>query len=179
MRLRLFLAGLALGMAVLVAGPAPPARACSCVPPSIDMLRDADAAFIGVYGGRTRVDTPAAGDQPVLVGGQLVEHHFAVQRVVKGDIAVGRVDVLSPDSGASCGFELSPGSRTGVLLYRRDGAWTSGLCSTLPVEMLAAAPTQPGSSGGDSGPDVAPMLALGLAAIGMAVLGEKGGRPGG
>ncbi len=49
------------------------------------------------------------------------------------------VDVQSAVSGVSCGIEVPEGQRIGLLLYRRDGVWTSGLCLQLPPGQLREA----------------------------------------
>ena len=45
--------------------------------------------------------------------------------------------VMSPWSGASCGFKVRIGERIGVLL-REDGGWRSGRCSQLDADVPAA-----------------------------------------
>ncbi len=49
------------------------------------------------------------------------------------------VDVQSAVSGVSCGIEVPQGQPIGLLLYRRDGVWTSGLCLQLAPEQLREA----------------------------------------
>jgi hypothetical protein len=168
---RLFLAGVVVAVAVVVAGPAPPARACSCTPPSIGMVNDADAAFVGRLV-KTQVpeSPPATPDTPVLVGGGTVTHEFAVDRVVKGNLG-SRVFVETSGDSASCGLTPSPDQPIGVAIYRSDdGAWRSGLCSRIPLDMAASIPSAPGDGGSIA---YVPMLALSLAAIAVAAIGSR------
>lgn len=169
--MRLFFAGVALAIGIVVAGPAPPARACSCVVPWIGMVHEADAAFVGRLTTTVLPDTPPARpDEPVLIGGRTVRHEFAVDRVVKGKLGE-RVVVETAEDGAACGLTPPPGKPIGLAIYRSaTGAWTSSLCSQIPLEMLASVPGHPA---GEGSVDYAPMLAFGLAAIGVALVGNR------
>jgi hypothetical protein len=122
---------------VLVASPMRIALACSCaLPEPRDALAEADAAFVGElvegpYGG--------SGEQPIW--------RFSVETSVKGDLG-SQVDVRSPASGVSCGFEVAAGERVGVLLYEEKGEWHGGLCTQIgPGELLAAAGPLPAPEG--------------------------------
>ena len=162
--------------ALVVAG-AEPAFACSCRAgvPIEESLSESDGAFVGVFTGRE--DPLGQGD--VISSGRRVLNHFQVEHPVKGEIS-GRVDVTAAASGASCGFELEVGQRTGLLL-RRDGGggWTSGLCSQVdPQALLAFAPATassaaPGANAG-AGPDWGLVALVGLLvlAVAGAVLAE-------
>lgn len=156
--------------------PAGEARACSCVPSSPSgLLADADAAFVGRL---LEAGEPTPDREGIINMGQEVTYRFEVKTVVAGELP-GEVEVLSPTSGAACGFELEPGETAGVVLYREDGAWSSGLCSTTePGGLLAAgdphppvaAPTPteaaPGRTGGrEGGPGPWPWVAAGLGVL--------------
>jgi hypothetical protein len=114
-----------------------PASACSCIPPDPGpMLERSEAAFIGRV--VSHVDPPL--DGMIRSSADLVTYTFAVESVAKGDLAE-FVQVLSPISGASCGFEggIPNGDRAGILLQiGDDGNYTSGLCSTLDPGALAS-----------------------------------------
>jgi hypothetical protein len=167
---RLFLAGVVVAVAVVVAGPAPPAHACSCVVASIGMVHEADAAFVGRLVMTQRPEPPPARpEQPALVGGGTVTHEFAVDRVVKGNLG-SRVFVETSESGASCGLTPSPDRPIGLAIYRSGGRWTSGLCSQIPLDMAASIPSTPGDKGSIA---YVPMLALSLAAIAVAAVGNR------
>ena len=101
------------------------ASACSCAP--VDLERDlprADGAFIG-----TVLERRVEGDRAVYL--------FRAEQVYKGDIS-NRVEIETAASGAACGLELGVGDRTGLLLTREGGTWTSGLCSEVdPSDLLA------------------------------------------
>ncbi|MGH3995117.1 MAG: hypothetical protein ACRDSN_21960, partial [Pseudonocardiaceae bacterium] len=103
------------------------AVACTCAAaPAKQRLDSADAAFIG----RLVTEKPRSATEAV--------HVFAVDSVVKGELGR-RVEVLSPTSGAACGFELEPDQATGILLHRDGSGWTGGLCGQMPVGDLVAA----------------------------------------
>ena len=115
---------------VLVASPMRIALACSCaLPEPRDALAEADAAFVGEL-----IAGPVGGGS-----GDQATWRFSVETAVKGDIGP-TVDVMSPASGVSCGFEVAPGERVGVLLYEEKGEWHGGLCTQIgPGELMAAA----------------------------------------
>lgn len=135
------------------------------------MVNEADAAFIGrLIMTRVPESPPASPDEPVLVGGGTVTHEFAVDRVVKGNLG-SRVLVETSGDSASCGLTPSPNRPLGLAIYRGDsGVWTSGLCSQIPLDMAASIPSTPADNGSIP---YAPMLALGLAAIAVAVVGDR------
>ena len=57
---------------------------------------------------------------------------------MKGELGR-QVEVVSPTSGAACGFELPMGKASGILL-RRDGEdWIGGLCGQIAVGELVEA----------------------------------------
>lgn len=110
------------------------------------MLVQADAAFVGTLISKGEPTPDERGSYSSL---QEVSWRFRVTEEIKGDI--GReVVVRSPNSGASCGFDLEVGQGTGVFLDRRGGAWTSGLCRTASPEVLrrvAKSLPEPGGRG--------------------------------
>lgn len=121
-----------------------PASACSCAlgDPRL-ALSGADAAFVGVYLGRRPAPGSGGGFGSAI-------YSFRVQEVVKGRLEQ-QVDVVSSSSGASCGIEAMPGQVLGLLLYRKNGAWTSNLCSQMsPARLRDAARPLPAPDG--SGP---------------------------
>ncbi|MEX0873852.1 MAG: hypothetical protein WD646_13970 [Actinomycetota bacterium] len=61
---------------------------------------------------------------------------FRVDERIKGPLG-SHVDVRSPNSGASCGFE--PRGKVGIFLQRRGDEWTGGLCSQIAPEELRKA----------------------------------------
>ena len=76
---------------------------------------------------------------------RLVSWKFQVDEVYRGQLPA-TVDVKSPISGVSCGFEgLAVGSKVGVLLRREGGDWQSGLCSSgAPAQLVVlGAPSPP------------------------------------
>ncbi|HVE76959.1 MAG TPA: hypothetical protein VND22_09390 [Actinomycetota bacterium] len=140
---------------------AAPAASCSCVDdhPRIQ-VRQAEAAFVG------RLVGIQEGPLSVLSGGSDAVWTFEVERVVKGELHR-REHVNSPLSGASCGFEVAVGERAGVVLSSEDGAWRSGLCSTVePDALIAAGRPVPDPLGGEiafiAGSDAAGSQSLAL-----------------
>jgi hypothetical protein len=124
---------LALG---LVVQGALPARACSCMMPDpYRGLAEADGGFVGTL---VEVDRPSE----ITNSGQLVDFHFQVETVVKGDIG-DEVVVKSAASGASCGFELPVGERAGFLLTLENGEWLGNLCWTMDPDLLLSAAEGP------------------------------------
>ncbi len=103
------------------------AAACTCATaPAKERLDSADAAFVGrLVDRRPRPDGEAT-------------YVFVVDSVVKGDLDR-RVEVVSPTSGAACGFELPMGEASGILLRRAGDDWISGLCGQIAVGELAEA----------------------------------------
>ena len=115
-----------------------PARACSCAQPDPrSALADADGAFVGRLLARRQLD-----DRAVLT--------FSVERAVKGSLG-SMVEVETARDSAGCGLELPVGTRTGLVLERREGAWHGHLCAQFaPADLLAAAKPLPAPNG--SGP---------------------------
>ena len=134
--MRLFLAGVVAGVAV-VAATANPAYACSCViPDPRTLLAQTDGAFVGRLTARRDL-----GDGRALFT-------FHVERRVKGAIG-STVEVESASNGAACGLETTIGARIGLFLERRAGRWTSSLCwQVTPEDLLAAAQPLPPPNGG-------------------------------
>jgi len=123
-----------------------PAAACSCAAGDPrQVLREADAAFVGTLVARhvERQDGRlfSSGDPATLV--------FRVEEAVKGDLGE-LVEVETAVSGVSCGIEAAVGQRLGLFLTRTSDGWTSSLCQQIdPSVLLAAAaadlpPNEPG-----------------------------------
>ena len=149
-----------------------PVLACSCRAgvPVEESLSESDGAFVGVFTGR---DDPLA-QADLISSARRVTNHFRVERSVKGDIG-DRVDVMAAAGGASCGLELEVGQRTGLLLRRGAGGWTSSLCSQVePQALLAFAPATAASTGAGAGVDWGLIVLVGLliSAVAGAVLLE-------
>jgi hypothetical protein len=141
--MRLVLAAVVLGLAALAYG-VEPAAACSCaLGDGRTRLARADASFVGTFvEKREPAEIESSADDAVYV--------FRVERTVKGSLPT-TVEVVSPVSGASCGLEVSPGDRIGLLLRRDGSIWRAGLCDQIgPSELLAAARPLPTPNG--SGP---------------------------
>lgn len=124
----LLLGGLLLAAGVLMA---PPASACSCVGGTTQEFFDrADAVFtarlVSREGPQGLITSSA---DPAL-------HVFAVDTVFKGSAAE-QQGVLSPDSGASCGLELS-GEGPFVVFATRSTDLGSGQFATLADDQYAA-----------------------------------------
>lgn len=106
----------------------PPARACSCqsgVP--VDLLAASDLAFIG-----------NVIDQQPDFAGTSTESLFAVDRVVKGDIASSII--VTADSGTECGATLADSELVAVTANRVPGEVLPHVCTTMdPAQMIAAA----------------------------------------
>ena len=133
---RLFLVVLLAGGVVVSAGEA--ALACSCaVGDPASRLAESDAAFVG---GLISSAEPVTDSKGNISTADPVAWVFEVEEAVKGDLET-PLTVMSPWSGASCGFKVRIGERIGVLL-REDGGWRSGRCSQLDADVLlrAAAP---------------------------------------
>lgn len=189
----LLLSGLFLAIGLVVA---PPASACSCAGGTTQEFLDrADAVFTGRLVSRESV---GAGDAAL--------HVFAVDTVVKGT-AREQQGVLSPDSGASCGLELSGDGPFVVFATRSaelggapfatpgNGQYAAFLCGgTAPLtpaleaqlEALVPAtesplPGAPGRTSAGAGPPwpaTAGVAALALAVgLGAAVLRRRGSGP--
>ena len=113
---------------------AEPASACSCaVPNPLAGLASADGAFVG-----TLVDEEEQVG-PLFDSGEMMDHLFEVEAVLKGDIGE-TVVVESAAEGASCGFEIPIGQRVGLTLTRNGDSWEGSLCATHdPDSLLEAA----------------------------------------
>ncbi len=113
--------------AATLAGGVESGRACSCaLPDPRAALAQADGAFVGTLVSRRQLE-----QQAVLV--------FAVDRILKGSIGR-RVEVRTASNGAACGLEAPIGTRVGLVLERRDGAWHGHLCwQFTPSDLLTAA----------------------------------------
>lgn len=140
--LRSLLAVLALAVAVVVAGPAPPAAACDCGwLPTAEALAAADAVFVATL---VDVERPPFGEGSR--SDDLATYTFAVTGVHKGEVAE-RQEIVSEVSGAACGLELRgrgpflvfgttrasapEGGRSG------PGQYYAGLCGgTRPLSLL-------------------------------------------
>ncbi len=121
--------------AATLAGGVESGQACSCaLPDPRAALAQADGAFVGTLVSRRQLD-----QQAVL--------EFAVDRALKGSIGK-TVEVRTASSGAACGIEAPIGTRVGLVLERRDGAWHGHLCwQFAPEELLAAALPLPPPNG--------------------------------
>ena len=142
------------------------AVACSCAgpPPALGAaVARADGAFVGTL---TEIGDPE-GSGPVISSGRTVLNRFAVEAVAKGDIGP-TVVVESAASGASCGLELAVGQRAGIIASRRDGRWSSSLCSKVDADALASLAVLPRT--GSGGPTaLGENLAVGLVLAALAV----------
>ncbi len=122
-----------LAVGALVVPSLPHAAACSCATVDVrERLPEADGAFVGTLLSR---------DDPRPVNGAfssatVIRYRYRVERVVKGDIPSGTVDIWAAAEGASCGLETPPGQRAGLLLDRQGDRWTSGLCSQADPDAL-------------------------------------------
>lgn len=163
---------------------ATPAGACSCEAPSPKKAFDrSGAVFVGTV---TEAPTFDGGSSaaPAL-------SEFDVERVYKGDVSE-RQGVVTPISGASCGFELSAGERVLVFAGERpswqgalDGArWYGNLCNGTSV-LDAAAPAwfgrglraAPGADlpggGDDATAELVAFALAGLALVGSFVIWRR------
>jgi hypothetical protein len=163
---------------------ATPAVACSCaLPPSTaDSFAAADAVFTGRLVSR-EVEHP---DWPIMSSADPALHVFAVERVFKGAVHEEQ-GVISADSGASCGLELSGEGPFVVFATASadadEGRYAADLCggtTTATPELEAAlavlsGPGTPAGSGplpGEGGTDAAGpgRTVLAVAAAGALVL---------
>lgn len=130
--------------AIVVASPMQVALACSCAGGDPrDQVAEADAAFVGQL--IAREQAPSSGG--IVSSGGMVTWTFRVDVSVKGDLP-SEVDVQSPASGASCGFEIPVGRQAGVLLTEGGGNWHGGLCTQMePDVLLEAAGPLPAPTG--------------------------------
>ena len=102
-------------------------RACSCaLPDARAALAQSDGAFVGRLVSRREADQRA-----ILT--------FSVERTLKGSLG-STVEVVTASNGAACGIELRTGTRVGLVLDRRAGAWNGHLCWQFqPLELVTAA----------------------------------------
>jgi hypothetical protein len=138
--MRIFFSALALGLAALAYG-VEPAAACSCaLGDARTRLARADGAFVGTFvEKREPAQAESSADDAIYV--------FRVEQTVKGSLPE-TLEVVSPVSGASCGLEISPGDRIGLLLRRDGDSWRALLCDQVsPSELLAAARPLPAPNG--------------------------------
>lgn len=123
-RALLLLLGVLLAAAGLPVG-ARPAAACSCagIPSAAEAFASADAVFAGRLVSR-EVHHP---NWPLVSSSDPAVHVFAVDEVFKG-VVHEEQGVVSADSGASCGLELS--GEGPIVVYATDsgGGLTAGLC---------------------------------------------------
>ena len=114
------------------------AAACSCVQwgnPRTELAR-ADGAFVGVFL-RRRPLRPG----PLRSSADPYVYVFRVERRLKGRL--GRdVEVISPESGASCGLEVRPRQRVGLLLRRENRRWHSSLCQQRSARFFRGIPSR-------------------------------------
>lgn len=131
------LLALVVAAGALTVVPAGPASACSCraVSSADDQLATADGGFIGTLIAKDPEPPPPPGGVAVPAGPPVL-HHFAVERVLKGDIA-STVSVRASTDGASCGLEVASGQRLGLLLYGGPPReWSAVLCGQFGVPSL-------------------------------------------
>jgi hypothetical protein len=170
-------------LVVLVVGPgAGRAEACSCAAGDDRWAFDrSDAVFAGDLLG-TDLEGPlrSSADPEVF--------RFEVTAVYKGEVAREQ-EIVTEESGASCGLEAEVGgtylvfaSRRGGMVDPGDGQYYAGLCGgTRTVDAAPvpfdeqALPAPPPPVEDDGGSDSAPVAAWAAAAIGL-VLGVLGVR---
>ena len=182
------LGGLLLAAGLLVASPA---SACSCAGgTTADYFEHADAVFTGSLFSRD-ADHP---DWPMMSSDDPALYVFTAHVVFKGEVHEAQA-VVSADSGASCGLELS-GKGPFVIFANRDpelpeGQYRAGLCDgsgvldpavvaelaglttlTRSTGAPGALPAE-GSAGVDSadGPGLVPAALVGASVLGALVLG--------
>lgn len=108
---------------------APPCSACSCAPSTPkEMLRRADAAFVGTAVGETMVETGTT-------------QTFEVEGVYRGELGP-RVEVWAQIGSSvvdTCAVLFPVGDRVAVLLDRDEqGRWQTSACSIVEVSDLEA-----------------------------------------
>ena len=107
-----------------------PARACSCATGEPrDLLREADAAFVG-----TMIDH----DDGLFSSAWETTFTFAVEHDLKGNLD-DSVQVQAGTSESSCGIGFAEGDRVAMFLYIAGGHWTTSLCSQIDAGTLLAA----------------------------------------
>jgi hypothetical protein len=171
----LLLGGLLAAAGLVVAVPA---SACSCagMPSVAASFASADAVFTGRLVSR-EVHHP---DWPMISSGDPAVHVFAVDEVFKG-VVHEEQGVVSADSGASCGLELSGEGPFVVYATASDGGYTAGLCDgaarttddiTAELRALAAGTggAPPAPRAGDAGTDAPGPPTYALVGAGALVL---------
>src|SRR5687768_10693683 len=114
-----------LAIALVLAGRAPGAWACSCVPASgAEHYQNAEVVFVGVVTERTDPHE----DDEIQSGGSAIHYTVEVRSEQKGDVS-DPVLVKSSRSEASCGYTFRVGRRYQVFgREQADGDVTTGLC---------------------------------------------------
>ena len=141
------LVAIALFAVVAPVATAPPAAACSCAGPPPELaaaVARADGAFVGTL---VEIRDPDGGDA-VISGGRVVQNHFDVEGVAKGDIG-SSVVVLAAANGAACGIEVAVGQRAALLLTREADQWRSSLCSKSDPDAMLALSALPRTGGSE------------------------------
>ncbi len=114
-----------------VFAPAAPAKACSCMPPdAIRTLDEVPAAFVGTVVDIRPIKHPSEWLDVLVV--------FEVDEWVKGDLG-DVVEMASSAYGASCGFELELGQRSGVFVREIQTPLQGGLCDRIDGDALRSA----------------------------------------
>jgi MYXO-CTERM domain-containing protein len=157
-----------------------PAAACSCagIPSAAQAFASADAVFTGRLLSR-EVHHP---DWPLISSGDPAVHVFAVDEVFKG-VVHEEQGVVSADSGASCGLELSGEGPFVVYATGSDGDYRAGLCDGVTtvtpgteseLRTLAGATERAATRSGAAGTDAPGPPTVALAAGGALVLALGG-----
>jgi hypothetical protein len=162
---------LVLSVAALAAG-VESGHACSCaLPDARAALAQADGAFVGRLVARRQ-----EGQSAILT--------YAVERTLKGPIGP-TIEVRTASNGAACGIEAPIGTRAGLVLDRRGGAWNGHLCWQFDADELltAALPLPPPNGRGQvaliAGGEFGDVRLLALDANGRTLAyGRGGGRTG-
>ena len=121
-----------LTVATLILFLAADAAACSCmqVGPACQAFWKTDAVFdatVDAIEPVTRTDNSMR-DRPMAFKEKVVK--LSVRESWKG-VDPGRLEVVTADQGAACGFDFKPGRRYLVFAWKRplDGRWSVSLCS--------------------------------------------------
>lgn len=159
-----------LALVLVVAGKAPGAWACSCVPANDrEHFEGADLVFSGIVTGR---EDPNA-TSPAQSSGDDIIWTVDVDGAQKGTVSDPE-EVVSARNGATCGYEFQITKRYQVFADRRDGKVTTGLCSGTRELAAGERPYRPsGSTKGtitSGGPNL-PRTGVTPAPSGAALLG--------